>query len=97
MKVGNTKTAIVAVLVLALVCPLSGVCYHRMPASKVLKQTLHRSGKVKVYANGTATASGAVIENSHACEIDARCYLRLRVGDRERTVVYGPAEGDKVR
>ena len=54
------------------------------------------SDHLKVNSDGTANVTGIVLENNHGCEVDVRCYLRLRIGDSEIVVVYGPAEGEKV-
>jgi hypothetical protein len=50
---------------------------------------------LEVNSGGTAKATGVVLENVHACQVDAACYLRLRVGDRDLRVTYAPAEGEK--
>lgn len=76
---------VVLILFLTMLCPPGG-CHAANPAP---------SDQLKVNSDGTATVTGTVLENSHACEVDARCFLRLRVADAEVVVVYGPAEGEK--
>ena len=57
------------------------------------ENTATTGDKLDVASDGTAKARGLVLENNLGCEVDAECYLRLKVGDREIQVTYGPAEG----
>lgn len=52
-------------------------------------------GQLKANSDGTAIVTGMVLENSHSCERDGVCYLRLRVDNTEVGVVYVGAEGEK--
>ena len=53
-----------------------------------------RSHELKRDSDGTATATGIVIENYRGCQVDAICYLQLRVGNKEVRVIYHPGEGE---
>ncbi len=67
--------------------------FHAVPAAiRALATRPSVSGKLMIAADGTATATGIVLENNHGCEIDAICYLRLKVGDHEVRVVYDPGK-----
>ena len=52
------------------------------------------SDQLIVNSDGTATVTGIVLENNHGCEVDAACYLRLQVKDKEVWVIYHPGEGE---
>src|SRR5215831_6281301 len=52
------------------------------------------SDHLKVNSDGTANVTGIVLENNHGCEVDAACYLRLQVEDKEVWVIYHPGEGE---
>jgi hypothetical protein len=49
--------------------------------------------KLNIASDGTAKATGVVLENNLGCKVDAECYLQLKIGDREIQVMYHPAEG----
>jgi len=50
--------------------------------------------ELKRDSDGTATATGIVIENYLGCQVDAICYLQIRVGNKEVRVIYHPGEGE---
>jgi hypothetical protein len=52
--------------------------------------------ELKVGSDGTATVTGIVLENNHGCEVDASCYLQLRVGSKNVRVVYHPGAAERV-
>jgi hypothetical protein len=49
--------------------------------------------KLDVASDGTAKATGLVLENNLGCEVDLECYPRVKIADREIRVTYSPAEG----
>jgi hypothetical protein len=51
--------------------------------------------KLDVASDGTAKATGLVLENIHSCVVDAECALRLKVGDNEILVIYNPGESSE--
>lgn len=81
-------------LVLLLVAPLIaiGQCsqQHSSPQTPVLAQ----QDQLELGSDGTATATGTVIENYLGCRIDVACYLRLRVGKKEVRIIYHPGESE---
>jgi hypothetical protein len=82
-------------LIILMVAQLSVGCvheFHNLATATISVGT----DKLKIHQDGTATVTGIVLENSHRCEVDARCFLRLRVDNQEVIVVYGPAEGEEV-
>jgi hypothetical protein len=52
--------------------------------------------ELKVGSDGTATVAGIVLENNHGCEVDASCYLQLRIGNKDIRVVYHPGAAERV-
>ncbi len=63
---------------------------HNSPAAPEAMRAA--SDEIKVNSDGTAKATGIVVENNHGCEVDASCYLRLGVSDREIRVLYSIGE-----
>lgn len=82
-------------LIILMVVQLSVGCvheFHNLAPATIFTGT----DKLKTNQDGTATVTGIVLENSHRCEVDAQCFLRLRVDDQEVIVIYGPAESEQV-
>jgi len=53
------------------------------------------SDHLKVNSDGTASATGTVLENNNGCARDVACNLQVQVGDSEIRVIYHPGEGEK--
>lgn len=52
------------------------------------------SDQLRVNPDGTANATGIVLENNYGCAHDAECYLKVRAGDKEIRVIYNPGESE---
>ena len=44
--------------------------------------------------DGTAIATGIVLENNQGCRVDASCYLQLKIKDKQARVIYHPGESE---
>lgn len=53
--------------------------------------------QLKADSDGIAKVTGIVLENSHGCEADGACFLRLQVADSEVFVDYSPLHGEELR
>src|SRR5690349_10581455 len=84
------KTSLIILMAVQLVGCFHG--FRNLPPAAISES----DDKFKINQDGTATVTGIVRENSHSCEVDAQCFLRLRVDGHEVIVVYGPAEGEQV-
>jgi hypothetical protein len=66
--------------IIILAASLSSGSYRGMCGpSAVLGVVSAGADGLEVNSGGTAKATGVVLENVHACQVDAACYLRLRV------------------
>lgn len=45
--------------------------------------------RLEIKADGTAYVTGKLVENSHMCEGDGTCFLRLSVNGQEVRIAYG--------
>jgi len=85
----------IVVIFLLAVSLSSGCCLGTRRTPNALAAPPVATDEFKVNSDGTASATGTVLENNNGCARDVACYLQVQVGDSEIRVIYHPGEGEK--